>query len=49
MSKTGSVAISAPTSLWGRLLATIDRLLRQSAESSIRHVGLPHFGLHFCS
>jgi hypothetical protein len=45
MSKTATIAISAPTSLWGRLLATIDRLLMKSAEISIRNGDLPRFGL----
>jgi hypothetical protein len=45
MSKTASIAISAPTSLWGRLMATIDRLLMKSAEISIRNGDLPRFGL----
>jgi hypothetical protein len=45
MSKTASIAISVPNSLWGRLLATIDRLLMKSAEISIRNGDLPRFGL----
>jgi hypothetical protein len=45
MSKTASIAMSAPTSVWGRLLATIARLLMKSAEISVRNGDLPRFGL----
>lgn len=45
MSKTASVALQPTSSLFGRLLAAIDRLLMASAEISNRNGDLPRFGL----
>ena len=45
MSKTASIGFVPSTTLFGRLLATIDRLLMKSAQISIRNGDLPHFGL----
>ncbi|WP_211912878.1 hypothetical protein [Tardiphaga alba] len=45
MSKTASIVISANSSLFGRLLASIDRALMASAKISIRNGDLPRFGL----
>ena len=45
MSKTASIALAPSSSLFGRLMATIDRLLMASARISIRNGDLPHFGL----
>ncbi|MBR0714017.1 hypothetical protein [Bradyrhizobium liaoningense] len=45
MSKTASVALAPSSSLFARLLASIDRLLMASARISIRNGDLPRFGL----
>ena len=45
MSKTASAALVPSSSLFGRLLATIDRLLMASAQISNRNGDLPRFGL----
>lgn len=45
MSKTISVALPQSTTLLGRLLTTIDRVLMASAKASIRNGDLPYFGL----
>jgi hypothetical protein len=45
MSKTASIRLAPSTTFFGRLMATIDRLLMASAEISIRNGDLPHFGL----
>ena len=45
MSKTASVGFAASTTLFGRLMATIDRLLMASARIAIRNGDLPYFGL----
>ncbi|KWV58576.1 hypothetical protein AS156_33865 [Bradyrhizobium macuxiense] len=45
MSKTTAIALAPSTTLLGRLLATIDRLLMKSAEISNRNGDLPRFGL----
>jgi hypothetical protein len=45
MSKTASIALAPSNTLFGRLLATIDRLLMKSAEISNRNGDLPRFGL----
>lgn len=45
MSKTASLGLSANSSLFGRLLASIDRALMASARISIRNGDLPRFGL----
>jgi len=45
MSKTAAIGLAPSSTLFGRLLATIDRLLMQSAKIAIRNGDLPHFGL----
>jgi len=45
MSKTAAFAIQPSNGLFGRLLASIDRLLMKSAEISVRNADLPYFGL----
>jgi hypothetical protein len=45
MSKTASIGLLPSTSLFGRLMASIDRLLMVSARIAVRNGDLPHFGL----
>jgi hypothetical protein len=45
MSKTAAIALVPSTTLFGRLLATIDRLLMKSAQIAIRNGDLPRLGL----
>jgi hypothetical protein len=45
MSKTAAIALRPSSSILGRLLAAIDRLLMKSAEISVRNGDLPRFGL----
>jgi hypothetical protein len=45
MSKTTALPFAPSSSLFGRLLASIDRLLMKSAEISNRNGDLPRFGL----
>jgi len=45
MSKTASITLAPSASLFGRLLASIDRLLMQSAQIAIRNGDLPRFGI----
>ena len=45
MSKTASMTLAPSASLFGRLMATVDRLLMKSAQISARNGDLPHFGL----
>jgi hypothetical protein len=45
MSKTIPFGLTPSTTLFGRLMATIDRLLMASARIAIRNGDLPHFGL----
>jgi len=45
MSKTGSIGFAPSNSLFGRLKATIDRLLMTSARAAVRNGDLPYFGL----
>jgi hypothetical protein len=45
MSKTSSIALTPSSTLFGRLMATIDRLLMKSAEISNRNGDLPRVGL----
>ncbi|MDB5566728.1 MAG: hypothetical protein JWP84_3294 [Tardiphaga sp.] len=45
MSKTASLGLAPTATLFGRLLATIDRLLMTSARISQRNGDLPYFGL----
>ena len=45
MSKTASIGFAPSNSLFGRLIASIDRLLMSSARVAIRNGDLPYFGL----
>jgi hypothetical protein len=45
MSKTASIGLLPASTLFGRLMAAIDRLLTQSARIAVRNGDLPHFGL----
>jgi hypothetical protein len=45
MSKTASLGLVPLTTLFGRLMANIDRLLMASARIAKRNGDLPHFGL----
>ncbi|MET0222135.1 MAG: hypothetical protein ABW213_15900 [Tardiphaga sp.] len=45
MSKTASLGLSASTSIFTRLLATVDRWLMANARIAVRNGDLPHFGL----
>ena len=45
MSDTTSFRLSPATTLFGRLMASIDRLLMANAEIAIRNGDLPYFGL----
>ncbi|WP_298367680.1 hypothetical protein [uncultured Bradyrhizobium sp.] len=45
MSKTSALALAPSSTLFGRLMATIDRLLMKSAEIANRNGDLPRFGL----
>jgi hypothetical protein len=45
MSKTASIGFTTSNSLFGRLMAVIDRLLMTSARAAVRNGDLPYFGL----
>jgi hypothetical protein len=45
MSKTASIGLAPPTTLFGRLMASIDRLLMTWARAAVRNGDLPYFGL----
>jgi hypothetical protein len=45
MSKTAAFGLAPSPTLFGRLMATIDRLLMASARIAIRNGDLPYFGL----
>jgi len=45
MSKTASLHFAASSTLFGRLMAHIDRLLMASARIAIRNGDLPYLGL----
>ena len=45
MSKIASIDLAPSATLFGRLMATIDRLLMKSAEIAIRNGDLPRIGL----
>jgi hypothetical protein len=45
MSKTASIALASSSSLFGRLFATIDRLLLSYAEMTIRNGDVPRSGI----
>jgi hypothetical protein len=45
MSKTASLGFAPSVTLFGRFMATVDRLLMASARIAIRNGDLPYFGL----
>ena len=45
MSKTATFGLAPPATFFGRLMATVDRLLMASALIAIRNGDLPYFGL----
>jgi len=45
MSKTATFGLAPPATIFGRLMATVDRLLMASARIAIRNGDLPYFGL----
>jgi hypothetical protein len=45
MTKTASIGLVPSTTLFGRFLATLDRVLMASARAAIRNGDLPYFGL----
>jgi hypothetical protein len=45
MPKTAAVALPPSATLFGRLLASIDRLLMTNAQIAVRNGDVPHFGL----
>ena len=45
MSKTASIGLAPSSTLFARLMASIDRLLTASSRIAIRNGDLPHFGL----
>jgi hypothetical protein len=45
MSKTATATFTPSTGIFGRLMASIDRLLAASARISARNGDLPYFGL----
>ena len=45
MSKTAAIGLVPSSTLFSRLLASIDRLLTASSRIAIRNGDLPHFGL----
>ena len=45
MSKTASIGLLPSSTLFGRLMASIDRLLTASSQIAIRNGDLPRFGL----
>ena len=45
MSKTASLRLTPANSMFGRLLAIIDRVLMTNAEIAHRNGDLPYFGL----
>jgi hypothetical protein len=45
MSKTASIALAPSSSLFGRLFATLDRLLLSYAEMTIRNGDVPRSGV----
>ena len=45
MSKTASLGLMPSASLFGRLMATIDRLLMAQRRIAIRNGDLPYLGL----
>jgi hypothetical protein len=45
MTKAASIGLVPSATLFGRFLATLDRVLMASARAAIRNGDLPYFGL----
>lgn len=45
MTKTASIGVAPSTTLFARMVATVDRWLMNSARIAVRNGDLPHFGL----
>lgn len=45
MAKTVALPLVQPVTLFGRMLATLDRVLMASARAAVRNGDLPYFGL----
>ncbi len=45
MSKTASLGLAPSATLFGRVMASLDRLLMTSARVAVRNGDLPYFGL----
>lgn len=45
MSKTATIGLVPSSTLFGRLMASIDRLLIASSRIAVRNGDLPYFGL----
>lgn len=45
MSKTATATLAPSSSVFARLMASIDRLLMASARIAVRNGDLPYFGL----
>jgi hypothetical protein len=45
MRKTASIGLLPPDTLFGRLMALVDRVLMANANAAIRNGDLPYFGL----
>ena len=45
MSKTAPIGFAPSTTLFGRLMASIDRMLMAGARIAVRNGDLPYFGL----
>ena len=45
MSKTASIGLLPSSTLFGRLLATLDRLLMAYAEATIRNGDIPRYNV----
>jgi hypothetical protein len=45
MSKTASIGLVPSSTMFGRLMASIDRLLTASCRIAVRNGDLPYFGL----
>lgn len=45
MSKTAAITFAPSATFFGRLMASIDRLLTASARIAVRNGDLPRFGL----
>ena len=48
MSKTASIGLVSSNTLFGRLTASVDRLLTASSRIAVRNADLPYFGLRDC-